>query len=222
MLIAGIVTPDCKMQTEGLINSILTSTGRKVSMIDAASLSGFDVSRIRMYLRELDMSGVDILILRMCLPNVRREITDLFNFDIILYTGKMDDSTPMPDDSSSGILCGLCTRLDEKGIVIVNVDDAELIRFLNGLRCYLVTYGFNSKASITTSSVGDTVNENGFMCCLQRAVHAKNGILVEPQEYRLNMELKGQNIYSILAAVTFAIVNGVDPNSLSLSYAGMK
>jgi UDP-N-acetylmuramate-alanine ligase len=107
--------------------------------------------------------------------------------------------------------------LDEKGTAIVNVDESELIQFLQGMKHYIVTFGFNSKASITTSSIGDFLFKDNFMCCLQRTISTRNGMLIEPQEYKIRLETGELNTYDVLAAATFAIVNGVDLNSVGFS-----
>ena len=61
--------------------------------------------------------------------------------------------------------------ISEKGVAIVNSDDNDLSSFLSGIKHYIVTYGFNLKASITTSSVGDFMDKDDIMCCLQRTIH---------------------------------------------------
>ncbi|HEX3028401.1 MAG TPA: glutamate ligase, partial [Clostridia bacterium] len=95
------------------------------------------------------------------------------------------------------------------------VDDSELISFLQGMKHYFITYGFNSKASLTTSSIGDSVFKDEFLCCLQRSIPTNNGMLVEPQEFRLNVQPEYMDPYSVLAAAAFAVVNGIDLNLLN-------
>lgn len=199
MLIAGILGHEGKSKTAHLINSILSLTGKRVSIIDLKNFSDCDSRLLRDYITELEKNSVDTLILKMELADVEKNIFDNLRFDVMIYVDKGSKIFP---------------SLNENGIAIVNIDDHELIQFLQGMKYYTVTYGFNSKASITTSSTGDIVNKDNFMCCLQRSISARNGKIIEPQEYRINMETNGLNEYNLLAAATFAIINGVDLNAL--------
>ena len=56
---------------------------------------------------------------------------------------------------------------------------AKQRKYITGIKCPTVTYGFNSKASITTSSIGDTVSEDNVICYLQRTISANNGLMIE-------------------------------------------
>lgn len=212
MLIAGIIGREGKVQTANLINSILSARGKKVSVIDSANLAGLDDTRVKNYLRELEKNNVDILVLKVNITDIKKEIYDILHFDIMIYTDKADDLIEEEEAGYKELMRRTFSLLDEKGLIIVNVDDRNIGQVLEGLKHHIVTYGFNSKASITTSSVGDTVSEGGLMCCLQRTISAKNGLLVEPQEYKVNVESSEFDTHNVLAAATFAIVNGVDLN----------
>lgn len=212
MLVAGVVGREGRIQTASLINSILSSRGIKVSVIDSGNLAGLDYQRARGYLHELERNNVDMLVIKINISDVDKEFFDNLHFDIMIYTDKADDLNEINIANHAYLMRKAFSLLDEKGIVIVNMDDGDIIQFLQGLKNYIVTYGFNPKASITASSIGDTVFKEGIICCQQRTISTKNGILIEPQEYKINMESKEFDTNNILAAVTFAIVNGVDLN----------
>ncbi len=133
----------------------------------------------------------------------------------MVFADKADDLKEIFNDNFSELMPKVFSLMDEKGIIIVNADDSEIIQFLHGLKYYTITYGFNSKASITTSSIGDDVYKENFMCCLQRTISVKDGLLIEPQEYRIKITSNDFDSYSVLAAATFAIVNGVDLNAVN-------
>ena len=66
--------------------------------------------------------------------------------------------------------------------LIVNTDITDNLSFLNDLQVQLITYGFNSKATITASSIDD----NKIIVCLQRAITNVYGKQIEPQEFEMD------------------------------------
>nr|WP_235716003.1 Mur ligase family protein [Acetivibrio cellulolyticus] len=215
MLIAGIISQSNKESTADLINSIFSASKKRFSFVDSKSLTNLDSKRFKAYLSELLKNNTDILILKVNIFDLDKEIFDYLKFDIIIFTDKSDDFKESISDAYKESMRKAFSLLDEKGIAIVNADDNELSNFLNGIKHYIITYGFNLKASITTSSVGDLVAKNNIMCCLQRTVFARNGNVIEPQEFIVKTQPDMYDPYNVLAAATFALVNGVDLNSLN-------
>ena len=215
MLIAGIIGNEGKVQTASLINSILASKGEKVSVIDSASLLGLDSKRIKAYISELEKNNVDLLLLKTNITDVDKFLSDEVQFDIIIYTDKAEDIEESDRNEYSEKVARVFSLMAEKGVAIVNVDDSDLISVLQGMKHRFVTYGFNTKASITTSSIGDSVFKDGFICCLQRSISTRSGKVVEPQEYKLNLEASEFDSHNVLAAASFAIINGIDLNNIS-------
>lgn len=214
MLIVGIIGQQSKVQTANLISLILNSTGKKVSIIDSKSFIGLNSCLIKSYLNELKKNNTDILILKIAAANIKKELFYNIHFDIIIYTEKADDLREEEMQAHEEALRWVFSIMDEKGVLIINLDEQDIVKILKGLDKHVVTYGFNSKASVTTSSVGDTVFEDTFICCLQKTIPANNGLLIEPQEYRVNIKPNGYDRHSILAAASFAIVNGIDLNNI--------
>jgi UDP-N-acetylmuramyl tripeptide synthase len=215
VLIAGIISQSNKESTANLINSIFSASKKRFSIVDSKSLANIDVKRFKAYLAELLKNNTDILILKVNIFDLDKEIFNYLKFDIIIFTDKADDFKESISDAYKEGMKRAFALLDEKGIAIVNADDNELTNFLNGIKHYIITYGFNLKASITTSSVGDLVDKSDIMCCLQRTVFARNGSVIEPQEFIIKTQPEMYDPYNVLAAATFALVNGVDLNSLS-------
>lgn len=219
MLLAGIMGRYGVVETADMINSISIFTGKKISIIDSASLIDLGLVVMRSYIFELSRNGVEILILKINVPDVRRKVFSQLHFDIMIYSDKANSAKGLFAEDYSDAIQRTFSQLDKKGIAIVNVDDGELIRFLQGMEYYILTYGFNSKASITASSTGDAVFKDNFMCCLQRTISTKEGHLVEPQEYMIKVESENTDSYNVLAAAAFAIVNGIDLNMMSCNIA---
>lgn len=212
MLIAGIIGSEGKLQTANIINSILTSKGEKVSIIDSTSMPGFDGKRIKAYISELEKNNIGMLILKTGLPDIDRYLPGDMRFDILVYTDKAEDSAAFDKIEHITRLNRIFSLMAEKGVAIVNVDDSQLIDLLQGMRYRFITYGFSTKASVTTSSVGDIVFKDGFICCLQRRISTRAGEIIEPQEYKLHLDAGEFDSHNVLAAASFAIVNGIDLN----------
>ena len=214
MRIAGIIGHDENAITANLISSIFTALGTKVSVVDSRDLTGLDSGLVRSYISELEKNDVDILLLKIKILDVGSEILDSMHFDVIVCNNKADDVKDFEDDNYSNFMRRVFSLLDEKGTAIVNVDYGELSQLLEGIKRQVVTYGFNSRASITASSTGDTFSKDSFLCCLQKTISTKNGLLIEPQEFKINVGISEFDPYSVLAAATFAIISGVDLNDV--------
>ncbi len=194
---------------------MLASKGEKVSVIDPAGMPGLDSRRITAYISELEKNNVDMLILKMDILDIDKYISDELRFDILIYTDKSNDISLIEKNEYTTRLEKVFSLIDDKGVAIVNVDDSEIIKLLNSRRHRVITYGFNTKASITTSSIGDTVFKDGFICCLQRSISTRGGKVIEPQEYKIHLDAGELDSHNLLAAASFAIVNGIDLNSLN-------
>ena len=81
--------------------------------------------------------------------------------------------------------------------IVLNVDDGFHINFTGGSKKNLITYGFNSKASITISSV----TEDEALICVQRNISNKNGT-IEIQE----VKFENSNNYNIYDLIIFFIL----------------
>jgi hypothetical protein len=79
----------------------------------------------------------------------------------------------------------------------------------------VITYGFNTKASITTSSIGDTVYRTDSSVVSRGLFPPGAERSSKPQEYKLRFDAGGLDSHNLLAAASFAIVNGIDLNSFS-------
>ena len=86
--------------------------------------------------------------------------------------------------------------------VVVNTDNKTLYSYLKGCRGRLITYGFNSKACVTASSVIDKPYEC-IQFCIQRSLPTLSGGVLEPQEFPVTFK-SPKNIYCALGAVAAA------------------
>lgn len=68
--------------------------------------------------------------------------------------------------------------------IILNSDIIENLDMVKNLNLSIITYGFNSKATITMSSLNDT----NMLVCLQRNIKILDGSMVEQQEVNIELE----------------------------------
>ena len=74
--------------------------------------------------------------------------------------------------------------LEKATYVIVNSDIENNLNLLENIKATIVTYGFNTKATITASSV----EEEEMLLCIQRTFQNKEGKPIEPQEIKVAMD----------------------------------
>ena len=150
MLIVGILGSEGKLQIANIISLILASSGEKVSVIDSAGMLNLDSARIKEYIRELKKNNVDLLLLKSELADIDRFLSDEMQFDILIYTDKTENNMDLEKFDYTDKLKRVFSLMAEKSVAIVNVDDSELIRLLQGMKHRFITYGFNTKESVTT------------------------------------------------------------------------
>ena len=76
--------------------------------------------------------------------------------------------------------------------ILVNSDFNSNLEIIHNLKLSVITYGFNSKSTITASSVDDS---NGILICLQRSIKNINNKIIEPQEIKIYNEEDKNNHY---------------------------
>lgn len=71
--------------------------------------------------------------------------------------------------------------LENTDYLIVNSDIENNFKLLQNMKTIVITYGFNSKSTITASSVG----EEEILLCIQRMLKDKNGKEIDLQEVKI-------------------------------------
>ena len=93
--------------------------------------------------------------------------------------------------------------------VIVNEDIGTIIDLLKDIKSNIITYGFNSKSTITMSSVTD----DSIQVSVQRNIISKKSE-VEQQEISLNKEAKS-DVYDIMLLMSLLLIhNNEDINNV--------
>jgi UDP-N-acetylmuramyl pentapeptide synthase len=98
-------------------------------------------------------------------------------------------------DASAPVLSTIIPALTSDDYLIINADDADIFSALGENRAKVITYGFNSRACITASSV----TEDGLQLCIQRSFVDLGGNTRSPQEFSAPVTYLG-------AAAAWAVV----------------
>lgn len=114
------------------------------------------------------------------------------------------------DEDSAIHICNNKRNDIKNNIILLNSDEKNIFKALqdNVGNSRVITYGLNSKACVTASSISDCTVQ----CCIQRALPTFSGGVLEQQEFTVKADTQTNDINGILAAVTAAIVNGCDTN----------
>lgn len=86
--------------------------------------------------------------------------------------------------------------------IIVNADYDENLDAIKNLKLNVITYGMNSKATLTLSSAG----EEETLLTLQRAIKNEKKELVEPQEIKISGKNARKNLYVEMLLAIFLII----------------
>ena len=81
-------------------------------------------------------------------------------------------------------------------------DSDENLEPIKNLKLNVITYGMNSKATLTLSSVSD----RGVLLSLQRAIKNYKKELIEPQEIKITGKNLSKNLYKEMILAIFLII----------------
>lgn len=85
--------------------------------------------------------------------------------------------------------------------LIINSDIENNLNLLENVNTSVITYGFNTKATITASSV----EKDEMLLCIQRTLQDKNGNNIEPQEIKIPIN---ENVNCTMGISSLLLVYG--------------
>lgn len=94
--------------------------------------------------------------------------------------------------------------IEKANYLIINADEEINLDLLQNMKVNVITYGFNSKSTITASSVGD---ENIFLC-IQRNMQDLNKNEIEPQEISIQKTTQKIDTNVIMGVATILLLHG--------------
>ncbi len=142
-----------------------------------------------------------------CIPLFRRgTISDKC---VYIITDRSFDDIKIKPDLYIEAVRKLISVIRKEDTAIINVDDTDLIRHLEGLDCNIITYGYNSKSSVTISGLEeDFVNgKTEYVCSLQRSIITAGGDILDPCEIKVSVP-SGISAHSIMGYCAFSLYAG--------------
>lgn len=91
--------------------------------------------------------------------------------------------------------------------IVFNSDRKNTIPQIKNKQVAFITYGFNSKSTVTASSI----MEEKILICLQRNVKSKSGNIIEPQEFWVKANQRN-DVYEIMAETCMNLIYGNQKN----------
>jgi UDP-N-acetylmuramyl tripeptide synthase len=212
VIISSITGTAEKSRITNLIKLFMSYYEPKISVTDIKRLSGLTDLQLKDYIDGLEKINTDILIIKNSLNELVKGLLSHINFDIMLFIDKAEDLKREKFEKYSRILRQDGVLINKNTVMIVNADYISVLELIESKQYYTVTYGYSSKAVVTASSVGDSMTENNYLCCIQKNINTIKGKIFEPQEFKIHMFQSSHNIYNILAAAAFTVVNGIIPD----------
>lgn len=89
--------------------------------------------------------------------------------------------------------------------LIINADVENNLLVLDNINANVITFGFNSKSTITASSVKD---EN-ILICIQRTIENINKEEIEPQELIIDVDTTSVSVHTAMGITALLIIYGI-------------
>lgn len=121
---------------------------------------------------------------------------DISNFNIVVLSEKNKNQ--------------ICNTVSPDTFLIIDSDIISPLDIVCQQKVYLITYGLNSKATLTASSL----DGNQMFLCLQRTVIDINNNEIEPQEFSILKNDK-YDVAGLMSIVATCIVCGIPIKKLS-------
>ncbi|MBS4539227.1 Mur ligase family protein [Clostridium sp. D2Q-11] len=231
LTIIGVTGTNGKTTTTHIIESIFRKAGYKTALIGTlgvkindqyessvlttsdSTLTTPDSEKLYGLFNEFKERNVEVVIMEVSSHGLKFHRTYGVDFDVAIHTNIEIDHLDFHKSFENYLKTKkmLFDSLRRNRLAILNIDDENATKLLEGNRNVLtLTYGLNSKSSITASSIN--VQETlDFTVCLQRNISTYNGKVYEPQEFNISMNLSGlYNVYNSLAAISCALYFGID------------
>jgi len=227
----GVTGTNGKTTTTHIIEEIFRNAGFKTGLIGTlgikingvtvlSSLTTPEPEVLFNKLNEMVQQGVQVVIMEVSSHGLKFHRTYGLEFDIAIHTNIELDHMNIHKDIDDYIKTKkmLFDSLKRNKISILNIDDNNAMKLIiNNDKTLILTYGLNSKATITASSL-ELGKEVCFTVCLQRGLTTLNRTEIEPLEFPVKINLMGKhNVYNSLAAIGVALYFGISVDTISSS-----
>lgn len=96
--------------------------------------------------------------------------------------------------------------IDSAKYLVVNADEEINLNLLQETNGKVITYGFNSKSTVTASSV----KEDGVLLCVQRNIENLEGKNIELQEFNINKTISKIPTNIVMGLATVLLLYGIE------------
>ena len=205
MLIVGVIGINSREQTVTSLYNLFKSNGFKVNMLEIDE-KGSSIKNLKQYIKILSNNNTEILIISISCYNIQEEFYKGIKFDIIAHlTNDKDNIIKENMDLVIENEKKIFNKLKSNSFAVINIDNDDYIKLLEGIRTCIITYGYNSKATITSSSIDD--NSNTLSISQQRAIKTHENSVIEPQELVIKInDYNIQNIYNALVVTSVGLI----------------
>lgn len=98
--------------------------------------------------------------------------------------------------------------IEKAKYVIINVDEEITVEGLENIKANIISYGFNTKSIVTTSSVDD----ESMLICIQRVITSRIGNKIEEQEILVPLQQEHKvNVNTIMGVIAILLVYEKQP-----------
>lgn len=211
MIIIGVTSTKDKVPVADSISTLLQLNKLKVNVIESLDNKISTPKELKEYVKVLKKSETDVLIISLTNDAIEKGLYSNISFDIVVHTLNLKEQNDSECILHENIRNDntIIKKLNDKGYLVIDIDDDNYMELLQGVNAYLLTYGLNSKATITMSSIND--KNNKLSICQQRTIRTFSGKVVEPQEFIINIKNSStQKIYNVLATVAVGLIFNVN------------
>jgi len=129
------------------------------------------------------------------------------NADIYIITDRLCDGQKLKPDVCIKSCESLLKNIQSNNIAIINFDDSDLMRHLMGLSCNIITYGYNTRSTVTISGFEEDMvtGKTNYVCSLQRDLLTIDNESIEPCEIKVSVP-SHYNSESIMAYSAFLLI----------------
>lgn len=214
LYVVGVIENSQSNYAANILTKLLKSSFKKINILDAKSKVN-TMDNLSQYVETLSQNGTEILIILISYEDVKKGFYNNIMFDIVIHwVIRQYDLQERDLDKLDTIEKSIFSRLKNKSYLVINIDDTDNIDKIDGIKTCIINYGFNSKATLTASSIDD--NSNKLLICQQRAIKSYKGSILEPQEFSINLKKYNvQNVYNALAAIAVALLFQVNDEVLA-------
>ena len=212
MIIIGVESEKHKPIVLDMLKKIISRTNKKFSIIKNYNLNpstSMNKTILQNYLNELEKNRVEIVVIKLPSENIAQGMYQDIAFDILIYNSSCEKYHYNEELRKNHFEYQkkLFQSMNTHQIAVINSDDHSILTLVRGSKMYAVTYGFNSKVTVTASSIEENHDISTLICCIQRNIISIGKRNIEPQEFPVRISnAYDEYIYAALAAVTAALI----------------